>query len=86
MARARGSGVLKVVRPKKACTIRIDADLDDEIARFEERLKTEAPRCVFDRAHIIEEALRDALDLARAELAGMSADDGAGDASTRAAS
>lgn len=85
MARARGSGVLKILRPKKACTIRIDAELDDEITRFEERLAAEAPRCVFDRAHIIEDALRDALEQARAELAGMSTEEIATDATARSA-
>lgn len=71
MAKAKGSGVLKVVKVKKACTIRIDSDLDDEITQFEERLKNEAPNHVFDRSSIVEDALRDALDQARAELDDM---------------
>lgn len=86
MAKAKGSGILKVVKVKKACTIRIDSDLDDEITQFEERLKNEAPNHVFDRGSIIEEALREALEQARSELDEMAPGRTAGAAIERAAS
>lgn len=86
MAKAKGSGILKVVKVKKACTIRIDSDLDDEITQFEERLKNEAPTHVFDRGSIVEDALREALDQARAELDDMAHGRAAGEASERVAS
>jgi hypothetical protein len=85
MAKTRSTVVLKVMRPRVACTIRIDAELEDEITLFEQRLKNEAPRFVFDRNRIVEDALREALDQARVELATMMAEEASPDATARTA-
>jgi predicted transcriptional regulator len=68
MARPKSLEVLKVIRPRKVVSIRIDADLDERILQLEERLKTEAPHCQFDRSAIVEDALREALATATREL------------------
>jgi predicted transcriptional regulator len=68
MARPKGFEVLKVIRPKKVVSVRIDADLDERILQLEERLKTAAPHCQFDRSAIVEDALQEALATATREL------------------
>jgi len=54
-------------------TVRISADLKEQLRMLEERLANEAPHLAFDRAQVVESALHFAVQAALAELNGRAA-------------